>query len=191
MYSKSFIQAIQYMYLLALGEFLADKTVFFAGTNPSQGLWLWIFFFISTILILVHFLNMLIAIMSETLANDNERKTESTYKEHLKFIVNNWHLIPNRKQYYTRLDKKLYLNQDFDYEDPFTTESCCGICCRNCYKSIFLDDDKSKNFDKVNYLVTAFLHEEEEEEVEVLNQLVEESNEMKEQSAQDLEDILF
>lgn len=191
MYSKSFIQAIQYMYLLALGEFLADKTVFFAGTNPSQGLWLWIFFFISTILILVHFLNMLIAIMSETLANDNERKTESTYKEHLKFIVNNWHLIPNRKQYYTRLDKKLYLNQDFDYEDPFTTESGCGICCRNCYKSIFLDDDKSKNFDKVNYLVTAFLHEEEEEEVEVLNQLVEESNEMKEQSAQDLEDILF
>lgn len=48
---------------------------------------MWIFFVLATVLLLVHFLNMLIAIMSETLAKNNERKIESTYKEHLKNIV--------------------------------------------------------------------------------------------------------
>ena len=84
------------MYLLALGEFLADSATYNAGKNPSQNIYLWIFFVIATLLLLVHFLNMLIAIMSETLSKNNARGKESTYKEHLKFIVHNWHLLPKR-----------------------------------------------------------------------------------------------
>jgi hypothetical protein len=85
------------MYLLTLGEFVADDASFYKGKNPSQKVWLWIFFVLATVLLLVHFLNMLIAIMSETLAKNNERKIESTYKEHLKNIVQNWHLLPKRQ----------------------------------------------------------------------------------------------
>ena len=55
------------------------------------------------------------------------------------------------------------------------------ICCAN--------EDKSKH-DRVNYLVTAFLHEEDEEQVEILKELQEDVNQMRASSSQDLEDIL-
>jgi hypothetical protein len=135
---------------------------------------------------------MLIAIMSETLSKNNARGKESTYKEHLKFIVHNWHLLPKRQQYYKRLDRKLYLNQDNDYEETFVTDPFTKRCSARFYKFICCSDEKkSKSNGRVNYLVTAFLHEEDEEQVEILKELQEDVNTMRATSSQDLEDILI
>lgn len=155
------------MWLLSLGEFKADDEYFSQG-KASQEVVLWLFFILATLLLLVHFLNMLIAIMSETLAKNNERGTEVKFREHLRFIVENWYIIPDRKPYYQRLNKRIYENEDPKYEDSFTAlarhkgflgvfitnvRKCCTCCGR----------DEVKKTKGVNYLVTAFLHEEDEE----------------------------
>lgn len=154
---------------------------------------LWVFFILATLLLLVHFLNMLIAIMSETLAKNNERGTEVKFREHLRFIVENWYIIPDRKPYYQRLDKRIYENEDPVYEDTFTAlarhRSLGGVFLMNVRKCCCgrAEQKKSKG---VNYLVTAFLHEEDEEQVEILKELQDDVNTMRATSSQDLDDIL-
>jgi hypothetical protein len=87
------------------------------------------------------------------------------------------------------LDRKIYLNQDNDYEDTFTADPFFSRFCTRFYK-LCCDDSRSKSRERVNYLVTAFLHEEDEEQVEILKELQDDVNTMRASSAQDLEDIL-
>ena len=88
-------------------------------------------------------LNMLIAIMGETFANNSEAADQNRMREHLLFIMDNWGIDP-------------------------------------------LGDKK----DEINYLVTAFLNEEDEEDVEILKDLQEAVNDMRLQSNQELDSIL-
>lgn len=46
-------------------------------------------------IIQIHLLNMLIAIMGDTFARRSESVTKIYYKDHLRFVLDNWHLLKN------------------------------------------------------------------------------------------------
>lgn len=69
------------------------------------------------------------------------------------------------------------------YEDTFTADPFFSRFCSRCYKFCCADDSRSKSRDRVNYLVTAFLHEEDEEQVEILKELQDDVNAMRASSA--------
>jgi len=62
---------MQHVYLLSLGEFNVEE---YDLGNGSQALILWVFFMLASFLLVIHFLNMLIAIMGETFSQNNETK---------------------------------------------------------------------------------------------------------------------
>jgi len=74
------------MYLLALGEFGFDD---FKKGDETQGVWLWLYFVIASFVILVHLMNMLIAVMGETFSSNNEVKDRLKTQSHLRFVVDN------------------------------------------------------------------------------------------------------
>jgi len=84
-YSDFFV-SIRYMYLLALGEFGFDD---FKKGDKTMGKWLWLYFLIASFVILVHLMNMLIAVMGETFSSNNEVKDRLKTQSHLRFVVDN------------------------------------------------------------------------------------------------------
>jgi len=67
----NFIGSMQHVYMLALGEF--DDDAYEMG-DGSQTTLLWFYFIICSFFLLIHLLNMLIAIMGETFGTNNELK---------------------------------------------------------------------------------------------------------------------
>jgi hypothetical protein len=61
------------IYLLALGDFNTDEYEMGEKSKPI----LWFLFIIASFLLLIHLLNMLIAIMGETFAQNNEIKKKA------------------------------------------------------------------------------------------------------------------
>ena len=59
-----------------------------------------LYFILASFMLLIHLLNMLIAIMGETFSNNNEIKHKTTIQSHLRFVLNNWwrRPIPNEKK---------------------------------------------------------------------------------------------
>ena len=81
------------MYLVLLGA--GDVGPFTkAGENkqPSQVVILQFLFILSTFMLLIHLLNMLIAMMGETFGNFNAIKSEIKVRDHLSFVMDNWYL---------------------------------------------------------------------------------------------------
>ena len=78
--------ALQHVYLLALGEFNLDDYELGDGTDYFL---LWIFFIGASFFLLIHLLNMLIAIMGETFGKFNEIKHQQTIRNHLRFVMDN------------------------------------------------------------------------------------------------------
>ena len=62
---------MKHVYLLALGEFgLDDYELGESNVYP----WFMVYFILASFMLLIHLLNMLIAIMGETFSNNNEIK---------------------------------------------------------------------------------------------------------------------
>jgi hypothetical protein len=57
--------------------------------DGSDEAFLWIFFIVASFFLLIHLLNMLIAIMGETFAKTNEIKHQQTIRNHLRFVIDN------------------------------------------------------------------------------------------------------
>jgi len=92
--------SFQYMWYISIGELSADDALFDKNKSTLTYLVLWLLFVTATFLVLIHMLNMLIAIMSETFTVNNESEQETRLKEHLQFVVDNWWTIEtegNRK----------------------------------------------------------------------------------------------
>lgn len=51
-------------------------------------------YFVSTFLIITHFLNMLIAIMGNTFGERGEVQSQIMTRDHLRFVMDNFHLLP-------------------------------------------------------------------------------------------------
>lgn len=138
--------AFQYMWYISIGELSADDNLFAITDSTWTQAILWALFVLATFLVLIHMLNMLIAVMTETFTVNNENEQATRLKEHLRFVVDNWWTL-----------KKL---------------------------------DAEENRGQVNYLIAAWAYEEDEEEVEILKELQDEVNEMRESSKDELAQIL-
>ena len=55
---------------------------------------LWTYFILANFIFVIHFLNMLIAIMGNTFDRINEIKEKMTVRQHLTFILTNWSMDP-------------------------------------------------------------------------------------------------
>jgi hypothetical protein len=95
-------KAIWYTWLLTLGEF--DYGAFWLGNQQSAFL-LVFFFTASTFMMIIHLLNMLIAIMGNTYMSRNEVAHNIRSRDHLKFVIENWEL----NQYFENRDKLKYI----------------------------------------------------------------------------------
>ena len=70
------------------------STVGFYYGDGSQEFVLNTLFFVSTFLIITHFLNMLIAIMGNTFGERAEVQSQIMSRDHLRFVIDNYHLLP-------------------------------------------------------------------------------------------------
>ena len=82
----------------------SDDSQFIYGLrNESYYGFFYFLFVLSTFMIMIHLVNMLIAIMGETFGNRAEVASQITVKDHLRFIMDNWHFmgisIKNRRQF--------------------------------------------------------------------------------------------
>ena len=82
--------ALKYIYMLCLGE--VGDTPFEIGETPHNKRSLWIVYIVTTLTLLVHMMNMLIAIMSETFAKNREFSDQIRLKSQLRFVIDNWSL---------------------------------------------------------------------------------------------------
>ena len=92
-------KAIWYIWLLTLGEFNYD--CFWLG-NANSSFYLIFVFCIATFMMIIHLLNMLIAIMGNTFENRNHIAHNIRTRDHLKFVIENWELnecFDNKEQY--------------------------------------------------------------------------------------------
>lgn len=88
-YSKG-IGSFYYVYNILLGD--ANPEAFELG-NKSQFPWLTIMYIITTFIIMIHLLNMLIAVMGNTFNERAAIANELFYQNQLRFVRNQWHLI--------------------------------------------------------------------------------------------------
>ena len=107
----TFIGSFQHVYLLALGEF--DVEYYEAG-DGNYTIILWIMFVLASFLLLIHLLNMLIAIMGETFAANNETKKMQQLKSHLRFVMDNWWIDPIKDKHKIKYLITAFLKEDDD-----------------------------------------------------------------------------
>lgn len=86
---KTMSSAWWYTYDIVLGA--ADRSAYSYGKS-SQSTALYTLYAIATFIMLIHLTNMLIAIMGETFSNRREVADQTRQKDHLRFVVDNWHL---------------------------------------------------------------------------------------------------
>lgn len=84
------------MWYISIGELSADDNMFDISDNIVTQIILWVLFVAATFLVLIHMLNMLIAVMTETFTVNNENKQETRLKEHLQFVVDNWFTLKTK-----------------------------------------------------------------------------------------------
>ena len=84
--------AMKYIYLTALGEFGIEDYEG-KGEGKYRGI-LWFLFILATFMLLVHLLNMLIAIMGETFSEMTANEEVQKAKSHLSFVMDNWWIDP-------------------------------------------------------------------------------------------------
>jgi uncharacterized protein YhhL (DUF1145 family) len=90
------VGSFKHVYLLALGEFnLDDYTI---GNDYFTTSLLWLLFILATFILLIHLLNMLIAIMGETFTDNNQVKHMQQHKSRLNFVLDNLYIDPIRKK---------------------------------------------------------------------------------------------
>lgn len=75
---------------MSLGQTDTDPYTLGSGTQEK---WLTALFVLAAFVLFITFLNMLIAIMGNTFSKRNELANEIMVKDHLYFVMDNWHLI--------------------------------------------------------------------------------------------------
>jgi len=91
-YAAGYGDALWHVYLLALGEF--DLEAYEIGGSAYMTGILMVYFAMASFLLLIHLLNMLIAIMGETFAANHEIRHQQQVKSHLQFVIENQWIDP-------------------------------------------------------------------------------------------------
>ena len=82
--------AMWFMYEILIGS---SSTIPFTMGNASQNYILKGLYIVSTFVLLIHLLNMLIAIMGGTYSDRSEIANQIKVRDHLAFVIDNWNLI--------------------------------------------------------------------------------------------------
>ena len=85
----TYLDAFNHVYTSSLGEL--DTEMYYG--DEMQPVLIILFLFMSFFMT-IHLLNMLIAMMGESFAKNNEEGETKTKMSHLEFVVNNWYLDP-------------------------------------------------------------------------------------------------
>ena len=96
-----YFDALISMYLLSLGEFALDG--YNEGYNRESA---WIMFLLATVIIMLLFMNFVIAIMSEPFERVKEERVQYRYRHKLDLIVDNIELFDKQK---FRIENKKYI----------------------------------------------------------------------------------
>lgn len=88
-FSPDYVNAVMHMYILAVGDYDTDG---FDGKGTINKFFLWIVFIGATFMIQVTFMNMLIAIMSNTFEEVMEKKHQSAIEERI-ILLNDFRLF--------------------------------------------------------------------------------------------------
>ena len=67
----------------------------FVYGDASQNAILGVLYYSGIFIFMIHLMNMLIAIMGNTYTVRNEVIEELKYKDHLRFVLDNWFLLPH------------------------------------------------------------------------------------------------
>lgn len=130
----SFDGAFAFIYEMSLGE-VGGFDMYEVGDQSHQ-LPLWIVFILASFTLIIHMMNMLIAIMTQTFEENQEIQNLIISKTKLRFVIDNFKLFK-----------------------PFGT-----------------DEEKQK----ISYIVTALLNEEEEEDIELIKEVHEDFDNLRE-----------
>jgi hypothetical protein len=89
---STFGGSLGHVYLVALGEFgyMGDYPL----GDAKQQTMLWLLFVVATFILMIHLLNMLVAIMGEAFARLNEVKDMQQIRSHLRFVLDNQFMDP-------------------------------------------------------------------------------------------------
>ena len=88
-FGNDYVDAAMHMYILAVGDYDTDA---FDGKGDINKFFLWITFVGATFMIQVTFMNMLIAIMSNTFGEVMEKKHQSAIEERI-VLLNDFRLF--------------------------------------------------------------------------------------------------
>ena len=109
---KTIASACWYTYDLILGG--VDRNGYSVGAKSSQSTALHTLYAISTFFMLIHLANMLIAIMGETFSNRREVADQIRIKDHLNFVMDNWHMA---NMSFEDIDKVKYVITAFNIDE--------------------------------------------------------------------------
>ena len=90
-----FTESIWYIWILALGG--ADTSGFDSCSDIECNILTGLYVF-STFVFILHLFNMLIAIMGDTFAKNNEVQNQIKIRDHLGFVLDNWYLNELQKE---------------------------------------------------------------------------------------------
>lgn len=83
-----FTKGIWTVYAMMLG-YMESQAEFFVG-NQEEQMWLQIVYYIASFLLIIHLLNMLIAIMGNQLSNNTQNQRLIRQQEKLRFVLDKW-----------------------------------------------------------------------------------------------------
>ena len=87
---KTMQTSFRYVADMILGN--TNTAPFTYGNKSHENVFL-IIYWLSAFIIMIHLLNMLIAIMGNTFSNRNEVQDQVRYKDHLSFVLDNWFMV--------------------------------------------------------------------------------------------------
>lgn len=100
-----------YMINLLLGQ---TDTAPFSSGDASQDAFLKLIFALAAFIIMIHLLNMLIAIMGNTYSQRRDQEDALRYKDHLRFVLDNFHM---RESAFKNMKRVKYIIAAFTMDD--------------------------------------------------------------------------
>ena len=92
MYAKSIGGSFRFLYQMCLGE-VGNFDFYERGDNPSHIQILWTLFVLCSFIIIVHMMNMLIAVMGQVQGEYLDNEMQVILKNKLNFVITNWKYV--------------------------------------------------------------------------------------------------
>ena len=85
--------SFEFIYETGLGEVGLSNDYFIAGSDPKHNFSLWVLFILSTFVIIIHMMNMLVAIMTNSFEENQEVQDLLILRTKLRFIIESFDMF--------------------------------------------------------------------------------------------------